>query len=214
MLTDGELREELVVSMPWRGHNLSQHAEDALPAQTSFLSKMPDFHRISKRFQKGVANLEDVVRVYQAVLLLPGLTTLFESGGQAGDNERWTALLHEHYLGPLREYGGALEPLREMVEETIDLDELDRHQYVIKAEFDETLAAIKGKLEGVRDRLDNEHRRVATDLDMDMDGKVLHFEQHSLYGYCFRLTRKVRFQDQLATWSTFFRADLSLTCAF
>lgn len=28
---------------------------------------MPDFHRISKRFQKSIATLEDVVRVYQAV---------------------------------------------------------------------------------------------------------------------------------------------------
>ena len=29
---------------------------------------MPDMNRISKRFQKSVASLEDVVRVYQAVL--------------------------------------------------------------------------------------------------------------------------------------------------
>jgi hypothetical protein len=29
---------------------------------------MPDMHRLSKRFQKGVASLEDVVRVYQVVL--------------------------------------------------------------------------------------------------------------------------------------------------
>jgi hypothetical protein len=29
---------------------------------------MPDLNRISKRFQKSVASLEDVVRVYQAVL--------------------------------------------------------------------------------------------------------------------------------------------------
>lgn len=27
---------------------------------------MPDMHRISKRFQRGAASLEDVVRVYQA----------------------------------------------------------------------------------------------------------------------------------------------------
>lgn len=28
----------------------------------------PDMHRICKRFKKSVASLEDVVRVYQAVL--------------------------------------------------------------------------------------------------------------------------------------------------
>ena len=36
-------------------------------SQTDVLRMMPDFHRISKRFHRGVANLEDVVRVYQAV---------------------------------------------------------------------------------------------------------------------------------------------------
>jgi DNA mismatch repair protein MSH2 len=29
---------------------------------------MPDMHRLSKRFQKSVATLEDVVRVYQVVI--------------------------------------------------------------------------------------------------------------------------------------------------
>lgn len=61
---------------------------------------MPDFHRISKRFQKGVANLEDVVRVYQALLLLPGLITILENGGQA--NDRWPELIEENYLVKLR----------------------------------------------------------------------------------------------------------------
>ncbi|KAK4057387.1 MSH2 protein [Microbotryomycetes sp. JL221] len=156
--------------------------------QTSFLSRMPDFHRISKRFQKGVANLEDVVRVYQAILLLPGLLTALENGGQG--NENWPALLQEHFIKPLTEYTNSLQPYREMVEETIDLDELDRHNIVIKPEFDDNLGRLKTQLEGVRDQLDAEHRRVATDLDQGLDSKVLHFEQHSVYGYCFRLTKK------------------------
>lgn len=36
--------------------------------QDDYLKLMPDLHRISKRFNKGVASLEDVVRVYQVVL--------------------------------------------------------------------------------------------------------------------------------------------------
>jgi len=35
--------------------------------QDSYLKSMPDMRRICKRFQKGVASLEDVVRIYQAV---------------------------------------------------------------------------------------------------------------------------------------------------
>ena len=37
-------------------------------SQDDFMKLMPDMTRISKRFQKSVASLEDVVRVYQAVL--------------------------------------------------------------------------------------------------------------------------------------------------
>ena len=33
-----------------------------------FLRYMPDMQRLSKRFQKKVAGLEEVVRVYQAVM--------------------------------------------------------------------------------------------------------------------------------------------------
>ena len=42
---------------------------------------MPDLHRIGKRFQRKVAGLEDVVRVYQAVVKVSmfGLTPLRDS---------------------------------------------------------------------------------------------------------------------------------------
>ncbi|SGY74910.1 BQ5605_C005g03387 [Microbotryum silenes-dioicae] len=157
-------------------------------SQNDYLKSMPDFHRISKRFQKGAANLEDVVRVYQALLLLPGLLTVLENG--ADGNQRWRELIDEVYLAGLKDNATFLQPMREMVEETIDLDELDRHQFVIKPEFDETLQELKQQLEQVRDSLDEEHQRVAGDLKMDADNKVLHFELSPLYGYCFRLTRK------------------------
>ncbi|GAA6030957.1 hypothetical protein JCM8097_008956 [Rhodosporidiobolus ruineniae] len=174
-----------------------------------FLKSMPDFHRLSKRFQKGAANLEDVVRVYQAVLLLPGLVTVLERGvqvdeddemeveGEGEDGERtesrekrWKGLIEELWLGQLREHAASLAPYQDLVETTIDLSELDRHNYVIKPEFDDLLRELMDRLSGVRDGLDDEHKSVARDLEMDPEGKVLHFEQSSLYGYCFRLTRK------------------------
>ena len=36
--------------------------------QDEYLKAMPDLSRINKRFQRSVASLEDVVRVYQVVL--------------------------------------------------------------------------------------------------------------------------------------------------
>ena len=78
-----------------------------------------------------------------------------------------------------------------MVETTFDLSELSNHQFVIKPEFDDSLVALRDKLETLRDNLDEIHKEVAEDLGFETDGKVLHFEVNSLFGYCFRLTRKV-----------------------
>jgi len=40
------------------------------------------------------------------------------------------------------------------------------------------------------DGLDEEHRDVANDLNLDLD-KKLHLENSATYGYCFRLTKNV-----------------------
>jgi DNA mismatch repair protein MSH2 len=45
--------------------------------QDEYLKNMPDMHRISKRFQKGAASLEEVVRVYQAVLMVRRLCRIY-----------------------------------------------------------------------------------------------------------------------------------------
>jgi DNA mismatch repair protein MSH2 len=77
-----------------------------------------------------------------------------------------------------------------MVEQTIDLDELDKHNYVIKPEYNSRLQELAASLGEARDALDTEHRRVGEDLDLELD-KKLHLENHSSYGYCFRLSKIV-----------------------
>jgi DNA mismatch repair protein MSH2 len=85
------------------------------------LKKMPDLHRLcvrsglhlrrlqldagfsSKRFKKGVASLQDVVRVYQAILELP--TFVEGITGAAEDNERLHGLYLEVYGNPFRVRG-------------------------------------------------------------------------------------------------------------
>lgn len=109
--------------------------------------------------------------------------------GTFPDCSRFAALTNE---GPSQDFEGNLAPYQEMVETTIDLSELSRHEFVIKADFDDGLRETRDKLEEVRDGLNDEHLSVANDLGMDPEGKVLHFEVHSMYGHCFRLTRKVR----------------------
>ena len=80
-----------------------------------------------------------------------------------------------------------------MVEQTIDLDELDRHNFVIKPDYDDRLRELADKMIEHRDDLDREHRNVGEHLDLELD-KKLHLENSQQYGYCFRLTKAVRVQ--------------------
>ncbi|GAA6025116.1 hypothetical protein JCM11491_004392 [Sporobolomyces phaffii] len=209
-------RQELV-------HCLIENEEFRQTLIDTYLRYFPDFHRISKRFQKQNATLEDVVRVYQAVVLLPGFVTLLENGVVEGEDEvemadvaaatdpaehenadaregegrtrqsqkeMWKGLVEDMWLNKTREFADALSTYQQMVETTIDLSELANHNYVIKPEFDDSLVALRDKLESIRDQLDDVHKDVAEDLGFATDGKTLHFEANSLFGYCFRLTRK------------------------
>jgi DNA mismatch repair protein MSH2 len=96
-----------------------------------------------------------------------------------------------------------------MVEQTLDLSELDNHNYVIKPDYDTRLQELATKLAEVctmlvllqmlksylayaqiRDGLDQQHRDVGRDLNLELD-KKLHLENSQNYGYCFRLTKNV-----------------------
>ena len=79
-----------------------------------------------------------------------------------------------------------------MVEQTLDLKELERHNYVIKPDYDPRLKELAEQLHRIRDGLDEEHQNVGADLNLDLD-KKLHLENSSNYGYCFRLTKNVCF---------------------
>ena len=156
----------------------------------SILNLMPDLHRLSKRFQRGVASLEDVIRAYQACLNIPRILESLQEGCENVDNDDLKLLINEVYINPFTDYSNSLGMLIEMVESTIDLDELSNHNYVIKPDFDADLQKYRKKLERIRDGLDEEHQEVGRDLGLDL-GKKLHMERHSTYGYCFRVTKAV-----------------------
>lgn len=152
--------------------------------QEEHLRAIPDLYRLAKRFQRSQANLEDVVRVYQVAIRLPGFVRSFENVM----DEQYQTPLDEQYTTKLRNLSNSLAKLEEMVETTVDLDALDNHEFIIKPEFDDSLRVIRKKLDKLRYDMDLEHRRVAKDLNQDME-KKLFMENHRVHGWCFRLTR-------------------------
>ena len=57
--------------------------------QEEHLKSIPDLYRLAKRFQRKLANLEDVVRAYQVVIRIPGIISTIEG------------VMDETYQGPL-----------------------------------------------------------------------------------------------------------------
>lgn len=152
--------------------------------QEEHLRSIPDLYRLAKRFQRKQANLEDVVRVYQVAIRLPGFVSSLENVM----DEQYQTPLELEYTAKIRHHSNSLAKLEEMVETTVDLAALDNHEFIIKPEFDESLRIIRKKLDRLRHDMDREHRNVADDLNQDMD-KKLFMENHRVHGWCFRLTR-------------------------
>ncbi|KAK0564305.1 MSH2 protein [Tilletia horrida] len=154
--------------------------------QTDELRYLPDLHRISKRLQRGIATLEDVVRVYQAIMRLPRLIELLTDAETP--SQKHTDLLLRRFTSLLQSHKNTLQKFSDLVEATLDLDELANHHYVVKADFREDLRQIRDELDEVRDSLDNVHRQAGKDLKLDIE-KKLHLENHNVHGYCLRVTR-------------------------
>ena len=152
--------------------------------QEEHLRSIPDLYRLAKRFQRKLANLEDVVRAYQVVIRIPGFIGTFEGVM----DEQYKDPLDAEYTSKLIECSENLAKLQELVETTVDLDALDRHEFIIKPEFDKSLRTIKTRLDRLKGEMEVEHRRVADDLSQEPD-KKLFLENHRVHGWCFRLTR-------------------------
>lgn len=152
--------------------------------QEEHLRSIPDLYRLAKRFQRKLANLEDVVRAYQVVIRIPGFIGTLEGVM----DEQYKDPLDAEYTSKLIDYSNSLGKLQEMVETTVDLDALDHHEFIIKPEFDESLRTIRKRLDKLKREMDTEHRRVADDLNQDTE-KKLFLENHRVHGWCFRLTR-------------------------
>lgn len=173
-----------------------------------FLPKVPDIKRLIKKLSNGFKRLdgnfsgaenkklEDVVRLYQLVLVLPTLVEFLEMVLQDTSDEQRKKLITELWYNPIKEAYLPLIKFQELVETTIDLSSLEStsahdlfsNNFNIRPEFDEDLIAINEKIQLSLDAMKAIHLEVGDDLNMDVD-KKLKLEKHQQHGWCFRVTR-------------------------
>ncbi|XP_060078247.1 DNA mismatch repair protein Msh2-like [Ylistrum balloti] len=152
--------------------------------QDEQLRKIPDFQRLAKKFQRKRATLQDCYRVYQALDKMPYLLEVLEK--HEGEHQ---SLLMELFTNPAKELLMDFAKFQEMIETTMDLAQVENHDFVIKADFDEGLAALREKIDELEDGIKGQMNKVARDLGVEPN-KVLKLESNSQLGYFFRVTRK------------------------
>ncbi|KAI8812287.1 muts domain V-domain-containing protein [Cladochytrium replicatum] len=151
--------------------------------QDEHLKAFPDLQRLAKRFLKGSANLQDVVRIYQVVLRLPDLVHELEAY-----NRSHMQLIRDTYAIKLNGFIERLDKLKELVETTIDLEALNNHEFLINPDFDPDLEQLKGEMNKTFKEIQKQAQKIADDLDYELD-KKLKFEKSPQYGYHMRLSR-------------------------
>lgn len=145
--------------------------------QNDNFAVVPDISRIARKFHAGKARLADVVRLYLLVIKLPEFL--------ADLQEIPSSLVEELWVDPLRGSSKELAKLTELVETTIDLTALQRHEYLVNPNFDDQLKDIRSELTQLEGKID-EH---LADAREDLDTPKVTIEDNKQYGRCFRVVR-------------------------
>lgn len=121
------------------------------------------------------ATLQDIHRLYQVVLRIPKiLLTLKEL-----DCSTVTSVICE----PLADILSELVMFRQMVEQIIDVDAIEKGEYLIKASFDDSLKEMKSGMDTAELAMRKELSKTANDLELD-SVKLDYVSQH---GHHFRI---------------------------
>jgi DNA mismatch repair protein MSH2 len=93
---------------------------------------VPDLDRLAKKFQKSKANLQNIVQLYQFVVRLPAILDTLRSYNGAHQS-----MIENEMCSKLERIIGDLKNFEAMVEQTIDLEALDRHEFIVNPAFDD-----------------------------------------------------------------------------
>ncbi|GFN93737.1 DNA mismatch repair protein [Plakobranchus ocellatus] len=148
------------------------------------LRKVPDFQRLAKKFQRKRATLQDCYRVYQALDKMPHLLETVEK--YEGQHKE---LLAQTFAGPIKELLHDFNKFQEMVETTLDMEQVQNHEFLIRSDFDDGLAELRRRMEQLEESIRGELNRAGRDLGLE-PGKTIKLENSNQLGYFFRVTRK------------------------
>lgn len=153
----------------------------------SHLRGMTDIQRLSRKLASHKITLQELCQLYMASMQLPALVdALTEHQGDAAE------LLKKRFVEELSEAHSAeaLVKFEQLVEEAVDLDAVPE-EYLIDANYDAALKAIKQERDAAARQIENEAKRIADKLGLELD-KSVKLEWHKSNNVsvrCMRITK-------------------------
>lgn len=145
-----------------------------------YLKRIPDILMLTKKLMRRKANLQDLFRIYQVILRTPKILQLLLTLGNS--------TVQSVLCAPFKSFLEDLTGLKQMVEQVVDFEAIEKGEYLVKSTFDsrlmnlqDTMTELYGKMEKIRNKCSEE---------LDLDGKLVKLENVAKLGYHLRTTIK------------------------
>lgn len=144
----------------------------------NYLPHIPDLLVLGRKLGAKKATLHDCYRIYQATNNIPAILSVLRQL----DNKCVKSLL----LDPMGELLKDMDKFLAMVEQTLDLDLVDRGEFLIKATYDEELQELFASKQEIEEKMQRLLRSAADELGLE--AKKVKLECTDQRGYFFRVT--------------------------
>lgn len=119
--------------------------------------------------------------IYQTIDKLPHMVSALATANHK--------TINTYFVDPLNGFLEDMQKFQTMIETTLDMDLVDKGEFLVKPSFDDDLQELYERKEKLEEKIQRQFSNAARDLSMEA-GKIIKLEYNDQYGYFLRVTLK------------------------